>query len=80
MSRGAGIGTHVALLGILRRIGIPFDESMGVRVDRVICLDRDGSLVTERPTVRVMSAWGRLYRALLDPLPSGTVRFGMTLE
>src|ERR1700736_2694359 len=40
--RGAGISTHPQLLDILRRIGIDFDESMGVRVDTVICLDPSG--------------------------------------
>ena len=40
--RGAGISTHPQLIDILRRVGIDFDESMGIKVDTVICLDRDG--------------------------------------
>src|ERR1700744_4829984 len=39
ISRGAGIGTHQHLIDILRRVGIAFDDSMGVRVARVLCLD-----------------------------------------
>ena len=31
--RGAGISTHPQLLDILARVGIDFDESMGIRVD-----------------------------------------------
>ena len=36
--RGAGISTHPQLIDILHRVGIDFDESMGIRVDTVICL------------------------------------------
>ena len=63
VSRGAGLGTHPALMDVLRRIGIPFDDSMGLQVPKAIFLDRDGRIVDERRTVRTMSAWGRLYRA-----------------
>ena len=55
ISRGAGIGTHQHLIDILRRVGIGFDDSMGVRVGKVLCLDRDGNVVLEKETVRVMS-------------------------
>lgn len=79
-SRGVGLGTHPALLEILRSIGISFDDSIGVKVHKVICLDRSGSIVTERQTVRTMSAWGRLYRSLRDPLPHDSYRLGMTLQ
>ena len=79
VSRGAGLGTHPSLIEILRRIGISFDATMGVKLDTVICLDRDGRVITQRPTVRNMSAWGRLYRSLRAPLPYGCYRLGMTL-
>ena len=69
--RGAGISTHPQLIDILRRVGIDFDESMGIKVDTVICLDRDGRTYHEEKTARTMSSWGRLYRSLRDPLPSG---------
>ena len=45
--RGAGISTHPQLIDILRRVGIDFDESMGIKVDTVICLDRDGRTYLE---------------------------------
>jgi len=80
VSRGAGLGTHPALMDVLRRIGIPFDDSMGLQVPTVIFLDRDGRIVDERRTVRTMSAWGRLYRALRDPLPADSYRLGMSLR
>ena len=77
--RGAGISTHPQLVEILRRVGIAFDQSMGIKVDTVICLDRSGRTYLETPTARTMSSWGRLYRSLRDPLPSGSYRLGMSL-
>ena len=76
ISRGAGIGTHQHLIDILRRIGIAFDDSMGVQVSKVLCLDRDGSVVLEKETVRVMSGWARLYRSLREALPGECYRLG----
>src|SRR5262249_7459445 len=74
--RGAGVSTHPQLIEILHRVGIDFDESMGVKVDTVICLDKDGRNYLETPTARTMSSWGRLYRSLRDALPSGSYRLG----
>jgi 2-polyprenyl-6-methoxyphenol hydroxylase-like FAD-dependent oxidoreductase len=76
ISRGAGIGTHQHLIDILRRVGIVFDDSMGVHVSKVLCLDRDGSVVLEKETVRVMSGWARLYRSLREALPAECYRLG----
>jgi 2-polyprenyl-6-methoxyphenol hydroxylase-like FAD-dependent oxidoreductase len=77
--RGAGISTHPELIDILRRVGIDFDESMGVQVDTLLCLDRDGRALLEARTTRTMSSWGRLYRSLRDPLPPESYRLGMAL-
>ena len=79
LSRGAGIGTHPHLIEILRRIGIAFDESLGVKVSTVLCLDRAGDVVLQSPTVRTMSGWARLYRSLRDTLPAEAYRLGHTL-
>jgi 2-polyprenyl-6-methoxyphenol hydroxylase-like FAD-dependent oxidoreductase len=49
---------------------------MGVRVDKVLCLERDGTVVLEKETVRVMSGWARLYRSLREPLPAECYRLG----
>jgi 2-polyprenyl-6-methoxyphenol hydroxylase-like FAD-dependent oxidoreductase len=78
--RGAGISTHPQLIDILRRVGIDFDESMGIKVDTVICLDKDGNTYLETQTARTMSSWGRLYRSLRDPLPSPSYRLDMSLR
>ena len=78
--RGAGISTHPQLIDILRRVGIDFDESMGIKVDTVICLDKAGRTYLETRTARTMSSWGRLYRSLRDPLPPEAYRLGMSLE
>src|ERR1700730_16755396 len=72
--RGAGISTHPQLIDILKRVGIVFDESMGIKVDTVICLDRSCHPYLREPTSRTMSSWGRLYRSLRDPLPSQSYR------
>jgi 2-polyprenyl-6-methoxyphenol hydroxylase-like FAD-dependent oxidoreductase len=76
--RGAGVSTHPQLIDILRRVGIDFDESMGIKVDAVICLDRDGNTYLQTETARTMSSWGRLYRSLRDPLPPESYRLGMS--
>lgn len=77
-SRGAGISTQVQLRDIMRRLGVPFDDSMGIHVDRLICLDRCGNIILEEPTARTLSAWARLYSALLAKLPADQYRLGMT--
>src|SRR5262249_51297480 len=76
--RGAGVSTHPQLIDILHRVGIDFDESMGVKVDTVICLDKDGRTYLETETARTMSSWGRLYRSLRDALPPDSYRLGET--
>jgi len=79
-SRGVGLGTHPQLIAILRRAGVAFDDTMGVRVPKVVCLDRSGTIVVEQPTVRTMSAWSRLYRALHEALPAPSYRLGKSLR
>ena len=76
VGRGAGLGTHQHLIDILRRVGIAFDDSMGVRVGRVVCLDRAGAVLLAQDTVRVMSGWARLHRSLREALPSDCYRLG----
>ena len=77
--RGAGISTHPELHDVMRRLGIPFDDSMGIAVDSVVFLDCDGKAYEERPTVRVMSSWGRIYRSLRDRIPAEQYRLGNSL-
>jgi 2-polyprenyl-6-methoxyphenol hydroxylase-like FAD-dependent oxidoreductase len=77
--RGVGLGTHPQLIAVLRRAGIAFDETMGVRVPKVICLDRSGKVIVEQPTARTMSAWSRLYRALRETLPAQDYRLDKRL-
>jgi 2-polyprenyl-6-methoxyphenol hydroxylase-like FAD-dependent oxidoreductase len=78
-SRGVGLGTHPQLIGILKRAGIGFDESMGITPTRAVCLDNNGKIIVERPTARTLSGWSRLYQALLDALPAHTYRLGNRL-
>jgi 2-polyprenyl-6-methoxyphenol hydroxylase-like FAD-dependent oxidoreductase len=78
-SRGVGLGTHPQLIGVLKRAGVDFDESMGLTPTRAVCLDRHGGIVVERPTARTLSGWSRLYQALLDALPARSYRLGKKL-
>ncbi len=78
-SRGVGLGTHPQLIAILRRAGIDFDESMGIKPPRAVCFDRRGKILIEQPTARTLSGWSRLYRALLDALPAESYRLGRRL-
>jgi 2-polyprenyl-6-methoxyphenol hydroxylase-like FAD-dependent oxidoreductase len=75
-SRGVGLGTHPQLIAILQRANIAFDDSMGIRVPKVVCLDRTGRIIVEQQTARTMSGWSRLYRALRDALPTENYRLG----
>jgi len=78
-SRGVGLGTHPQLIAILKRAGIDFDESMGIKPPLAVCFDRHGQIVFEQPTARTLSGWSRLYRALLDALPARSYRLGKQL-
>jgi 2-polyprenyl-6-methoxyphenol hydroxylase-like FAD-dependent oxidoreductase len=44
-SRGAGIGTHPVLHAIMRRIGLPIDNSIVVATPSYLCRDRTGRLI-----------------------------------
>lgn len=79
-SRGAGIGTQDALHDVMRRLGLPIDDTMGVEVRSCICLDRAGQVVHEQPIRRVMSAWSRVYQPLRDALPADCYRAGWRFE
>ncbi len=78
--RGAGISTHPQLGDAVRRLGIAFDDSMAIHVERVIFLDRTGRAYETRETTRTMSSWGRIYRSLRDLMPPGSYRLGMALQ
>jgi 2-polyprenyl-6-methoxyphenol hydroxylase-like FAD-dependent oxidoreductase len=69
-SRGAGLGTHDALLEGLRTLGIDTGERLGVLVPDRICLDRAGKVVARRTLPQVMTHWARIYEAL-RPLVDG---------
>ena len=68
--RGAGLGTHDALVDVLRRIGIEARSTLGVRTRRYILLNAHGEIGCRLEYPRVMTAWARLYRPLKDALPA----------
>ena len=78
-SRGAGIGTHEELIDIMHRIGIAVDASIGVHPESRTCLDRLGNIQHTMPRPRILSSWGRLYRALKDAFPVADYYFGKSL-
>jgi len=78
--RGAGIGTHAELIAALRRLGLPVDDTIGVRVSTRICLDRGGRLIQCLSVPQLQSSWGRIYHLLKDALPAASYRPGMSLE
>ena len=78
--RGAGISTHPELGDVLRRLAVPFDDSMAIHVDRVIFLDNQGKTYDQRGTTRTMSSWGRIHRSLRDLMPQDKYRLGMSLQ
>ena len=63
-SRGAGLGTHDALLEGLRELGIDTGERLGVLVRDRICLDRAGNVIARATLPQVMTHWARIYEAL----------------
>lgn len=78
-SRGAGIGTHDELHVALERLGLPVDDTVSVRVEDRICLDRSGRVIHAMRKPQRMSAWARIYRLLKDAFPADRYHFGMSL-
>ncbi len=78
-TRGAGIGTHAELFAVMRRLGIAVDDSVGIKVNRRVCLDHAGDVVHEVELAQTMSAWSRIYRPLKDLLPAANYHFGQAL-
>jgi 2-polyprenyl-6-methoxyphenol hydroxylase-like FAD-dependent oxidoreductase len=79
-SRGVGIGTHVEMFEIMRRLGITVDESIGQPFSSRFCLARDGSVIARLPFDKILTSWTLLYRALRRKLPDACYRAGMQLE
>ena len=68
--RGAGLGTHDALLRVLRRLGIDDGSALGVDTRFYIWFDARGEVACKLERPRIMTAWARLYRPLKDALPA----------
>ena len=78
-SRGVGIGTHVEMFDIMRRLGITVDESIGVSFSSRFCLAHDGAVIARLPFDKILTSWTLLYRALRRHLPDACYRAGMQL-
>ena len=79
-SRGVGIGTHVEMFDIMRRLGITVDESIGVSFSSRFCFGHDSSVIARLPFDKILTSWTLLYRALRRQLPDACYRAGMQLE
>jgi 2-polyprenyl-6-methoxyphenol hydroxylase-like FAD-dependent oxidoreductase len=77
--RGAGLGTHAALLAMFRHVGIAGDVALGVDTKTYVWLDASGRVARELMLPRVMTAWSRLYRPLRDMLPAAHYHPGKSL-
>jgi 2-polyprenyl-6-methoxyphenol hydroxylase-like FAD-dependent oxidoreductase len=75
--RGAGIGTYPALREVMRRLGLPIDDSICVATGAYVCWDNADRLVHAVRQERMMSAWAPLYRALRDSLRGPRYHRGM---
>jgi 2-polyprenyl-6-methoxyphenol hydroxylase-like FAD-dependent oxidoreductase len=79
-SRGAGIGTHTALVDTLAQLGIPMDEKLGWKSGDRTCVDRDGTIRYRVYWGHVMSAWANVYRPLKDRFPAEKYHFSKGLK
>lgn len=77
--RGAGIGTHEELLEVMQRIGVDVDHSIGIHPESRTCYGLDGKVQHRAPRPRILSSWGRLYRALKDAFPASAYWFGKSM-
>jgi 2-polyprenyl-6-methoxyphenol hydroxylase-like FAD-dependent oxidoreductase len=77
--RGAVLGAQADLFAVMRRIGIPIDQSMWTVVRSHTCLDQSGKVICEVPVHEVTTAWDRVYQALRHAFPTGRYHGGMTL-
>jgi len=78
-ARGAGIGTHRALVDTLSRLGIPMDARLGHQSGDRSCVDRDGRILYRTYWGHVMSAWANIYRPLKDRFPKDRYHFSKSL-
>ena len=78
-ARGAGIGTHTALVDTLARLGIPMDARLGWKSGDRTCVDREGRILYRTYWGHVMSAWANVYRPLKDRFPRERYHFDKTL-
>jgi 2-polyprenyl-6-methoxyphenol hydroxylase-like FAD-dependent oxidoreductase len=77
--RGTGIGTREELFGVMRRIGIAVDRSIGVPVRSRIALDRTGARRHELAVPAITSAWARIWRPLREAMPDSSYHGGAAL-
>jgi 2-polyprenyl-6-methoxyphenol hydroxylase-like FAD-dependent oxidoreductase len=79
--RGAGIVSHRILEEGLRRIGMPADYALGIRVPGRITLDGEGRVLGRLELPQVLTSWGRLYQLLRELLPpSASYLQGVTAQ
>jgi len=78
--RGVGIGTHVEMFDIVRRLGITADESIGQSFSSRFCLAREGAVIARlRPHVGAGVTKAALNAAWLTDALSATINIDAAL-
>jgi 2,6-dihydroxypyridine 3-monooxygenase len=78
--RGAGIIAHPESLRYLLERGLAGLEEVSIPGGNLRYVDRDGRLVSDRPSGYRFTSWFALYTRLLDRLPDGAIHFGESLS
>src|SRR5215831_17248422 len=79
VGRGAGITTHPELLEALQASGAG-TRDLGVEVPKRMAIDRDGSIVDERPLRQILTSWDRLQRLLRATIDPARYHLGWAFE
>ena len=78
--RGAGIVAHPESLRYLLERGVADLNEVSLAGGNLRYLDRDGTLVWERPSRYRFTSWFALYTRLLGCLPHGSMHFAQALR
>ena len=79
VGRGAGITTHPELLEALEASGAG-TRDLGIEVPKRMAIDRDGSIIDERPLRQILTSWDRLQRLLRATIDPARYHLGWAFE
>jgi len=79
VGRGAGITTHPELLEALQASGAG-TRNLGIEVPKRMAIDRDGSIIDQRPLRQILTSWDRLQRLLRATIDPARYHLGWAFE